>query len=342
MNEQLRYYRQKNGLKLEDVAFVLEITEIDYAAIENGAIALPLKLVVKLCRFYGIKPDDLLVSDSVTTAKVDIARPIEQIDKSTILNESSKNTPVTTAVRDNGVSDDWMFDWDKPHKKVTPKQAVAILKKHGTVITEEEAVKVLEFMDKMARLAIDQYTKEAEWKTKLRDFPEGYVFEISGYGCRICGGSTKGGWYDRFGLKCGLCQKAINQGIIPGEITSDKTLYYTEYEIDRDFSLTGKALTQWLRQGIIRARTITGENGKSKHYRIFLLDDNAGFLPPKAMLECHESVEVEKNGEVWQRSLRWYHCQEDPINYIKDYGISRYLKTTGGEPPAEPGNKNKA
>jgi len=39
-------------------------------------------------------------------------------------------------------------------KKLTPERTVEILAKHGTIITLEEAVILLEFFEKMGKLAI--------------------------------------------------------------------------------------------------------------------------------------------------------------------------------------------
>jgi transcriptional regulator with XRE-family HTH domain len=294
IGQQLKAYRQQHDLSLEDVAFMLNIPLPDYADLENGAAELPLKLLVKLCRLYKINPDDLLRQGERETPKPNLEAPPKT--KPTValaLPKAASSEPEEPT----DTSDAWRFDWDKAPKKLTPKQAVAILKKHGTLVTEEEAEKVLEFMHTMSGLALDYYMEEAKWKEKLQEFPDGYVFDTTGHGCRICGHSATGGWYDRFGLKCALCQQAVNKGIIPGEITGDKSLYYTEYEIGKFFNLEGKMLMHWIRQGVIKARIITGENGKSKHLRMFLLEDNAGFLPPKEMLECHEYIEVEKTAK---------------------------------------------
>ncbi|MDB5090359.1 MAG: hypothetical protein JWR09_4353 [Mucilaginibacter sp.] len=42
-------------------------------------------------------------------------------------------------------------------KSVTPDRAVKILAKHNVKVTSEQAEKILEFMNKLARMAIDQY-----------------------------------------------------------------------------------------------------------------------------------------------------------------------------------------
>lgn len=45
---------------------------------------------------------------------------------------------------------------------LTPKQAIEILAKHGTIITVTEAEKVLEFFQLLAELTLDQYEENEE------------------------------------------------------------------------------------------------------------------------------------------------------------------------------------
>jgi hypothetical protein len=48
----------------------------------------------------------------------------------------------------------------KPERRrVTPQQAVKILKQHGTMVSVEEAKLILDFMYAFGKLAIDQYVK---------------------------------------------------------------------------------------------------------------------------------------------------------------------------------------
>ena len=42
---------------------------------------------------------------------------------------------------------------------VTPQRAVEILKKHNVIVTLEQAQKIIEFMEKFAKIAIEQYLK---------------------------------------------------------------------------------------------------------------------------------------------------------------------------------------
>lgn len=52
----------------------------------------------------------------------------------------------------------------KNSDKVTPEKAVEILAKHGTYVTIEEAIKVLEFMQLLADLNIEQIEEDARKK----------------------------------------------------------------------------------------------------------------------------------------------------------------------------------
>jgi len=50
------------------------------------------------------------------------------------------------------------LDIIKPERRrITPQQAVKILKEHGTIVTIEEAKLILDFLYDFGKLAIDQY-----------------------------------------------------------------------------------------------------------------------------------------------------------------------------------------
>jgi DNA-binding XRE family transcriptional regulator len=332
MTDLLKYYRIENGLAMEDVAFMLDIPVNEYTMFEDGKAELPLKLMVRLCHYFHIRLEQLMAVDKVSACSKPRSKSSEkQVDRLGSETHAVPETAVPTNKGDKD-SDEWKIDWDKPRKKLTAKEAVEIYKKHGTEITEEEAEKVLEFLNKMAKITVDHVFKEAKWEAELREHPDGFLFEESGYSCRICKHGAKDGWYDRFGLKCSLCQQAVNKGIIPGEITGHDELYYSEFDLGYYFNLKGKTLRQWIKEGLLRQRTIPLENGKGKHYQIFLMNENERFLPPKEMLRLGGWFEEEgEDGKPYYVTRRWYQCCEDPIAHLKDYGISAYLRRTDGD-----------
>ncbi|EOR96185.1 hypothetical protein ADIARSV_0590 [Arcticibacter svalbardensis MN12-7] len=44
----------------------------------------------------------------------------------------------------------------KPKRSVTPEKAIEILKKHGTIISKEEAEKILQIMYDLAKLVVEE------------------------------------------------------------------------------------------------------------------------------------------------------------------------------------------
>jgi len=49
--------------------------------------------------------------------------------------------------------------FNKGKRKVTPKQAVKLLKEHGTIVTEAEAELIIDWMYKFGKQAVDTYIK---------------------------------------------------------------------------------------------------------------------------------------------------------------------------------------
>lgn len=67
------------------------------------------------------------------------------------------------------------------------------------------------FVSLMTSILVDHALEETRRSEKLKEFPKGYPFDKKGYSCVICGYPASGdnSWYDRHGLKCMCCQKAV-------------------------------------------------------------------------------------------------------------------------------------
>lgn len=130
----------------------------------------------------------------------------------------------------------------------TKKTMIKIL---GREVTDKEVEEVAQFMRSLAHIGLDQYLEESRREEKLQQFPDGYPFDKDGLSCGICGlpAPINKSWYDKYGLKCEECQQAVNNGIIPGEITAHKDLYYSDYDLESYFNLDGKAVNRWIKKG---------------------------------------------------------------------------------------------
>ncbi|MBS0424088.1 MAG: hypothetical protein JSR71_06615 [Proteobacteria bacterium] len=202
-------------------------------------------------------------------------------------------------------------------------------KSHGREFTWEEATKAAWDMRNLAQLFLKAGTEEYERQKKLKEFPKGFHLEGRSYTCSICNEINPGesSWYDKYGIKCMTCQKAINLKIIPRSVAKNKEQWYSKYELEDFFNLKGALLNKYIKQGFLKVRIIPGES-KKNHHRLFLIKDNRDVLPPKKLLRAR-TVKVMKNGEEFYTSEDWYEYIDIPLaKKISKYRIVECLKET--------------
>lgn len=173
----------------------------------------------------------------------------------------------------------------------------------------------------------DIWVRDQQRKERLKKFPNGFQIEGIGYSCAICGIGTQenSNWYDKYGIKCMTCQKAIDKKVIPASLAKNKESWYSKYEIESYFNVKSPTLRSWIKQGILRARTVTNDGG-GVHVQLFLIKDNKDTLPPKKLLKSY-SVKETKDGQDWYHSEPWYKFV-DPVEHLKGYKIMSYLQVT--------------
>lgn len=200
-------------------------------------------------------------------------------------------------------------------------------KKARKEISWEEAEEAARNLAGLAEVMYDCWVEEKRRERKLRESPKGFVLEGVGYTCAICHGSTRevGNWFDKWGIKCTTCQKAIDRKEIPPSLAKFRESWYSKWDLESRFNLNHHVLKKWVANGIIKARTILNENGRV-HTQLFLLRDNKDFLPPKKMVES-KLVSHEKDGQTWHRSEPWYRFV-DPFEYLKGYKIMEHMQRT--------------
>lgn len=167
---------------------------------------------------------------------------------------------------------------------------------------------------------------------KLKENPKGYHLDGAGYTCAICHQSTPQGdnWYDEYGIKCLVCQKAIDEGEIPASMAKDTDSWYSKFDLEHSFNLNPQTIRKWVKEGILKDRTIS-HYGKGVHYQFFPIADNKDFLPPKKLVEG-SSVKQKKDGKDWYTSAHWYQLVKDPYKHLKGYKIMDHLRVV---PPEE-------
>jgi hypothetical protein len=210
-------------------------------------------------------------------------------------------------------------------KKLMIDIKTALEKEHGRTFSDEEVENVADFLKRLAEIQVEIFLEDQERERRLTESPGGFHLEKKGYSCRICrsAASGKNSWFDEHGLKCGCCQEAINQKIVPPSVATDSDSWYSAHELESNFGLTAVIRRKWIKKGLLIVREIVG-SGKRPDLQLFLIGDNMAMLPPKHLVKGHMVREV-IDGHEWHVSRPCY-CFVDPHEHLKGYKIMDYLK----------------
>lgn len=223
------------------------------------------------------------------------------------------------------------YEWSKKEDEYDEHFAVD---RDRFCLSDEEGKKFREMkwsMEQAGKFMDEWKEKEEARAKKLEENPKGFHLEGTGYTCSICHQSTPkdDNWYDKWGIKCLVCQWAIDHKEIPASLAKNEDAWYRKYDFERYFNVKGPTLNKWIRNGIVKPRTIS-KYGKGVHTEIFLIKDNKDFLPPKKLLESKRG-KLAGQSESESRMYPW-HCFGDPHEILKGYKIMDYLRVI---PPEE-------
>lgn len=197
--------------------------------------------------------------------------------------------------------------------------------KTGKEVAWEEASEGAYNLVHLFEVLLEGHREEIRWKARLAKEPNGFALTGNGRNCAICGHSTteSTNWYDKWGIKCLTCQRAIDKRLIPGSIARSRDNRYSPYDLEDRFGIKPKVQHAWVKEGILKARIVPTETGHV-HFYIFLIKDNKDFLPPKK-LTTSRLVAEEKEGKTWHRSEPWYKFV-NPYEHLKGYKIMDHLQ----------------
>ena len=153
-------------------------------------------------------------------------------------------------------------------------------KEFGKEISDQEALeqgtRLVNFFEILHKINV----KEKIRKKKLKQHPKGFHLpESEIYNCCICGDSVQGktSWYDKNGIKCLLCQKALDQGIIPAKVCHDRDIWYAMWQLKDKFGFHYQTVKKMIRLGELKARIVLDNNNKPYFY-VFLKEENKDAL----------------------------------------------------------------
>lgn len=202
----------------------------------------------------------------------------------------------------------------------------SIEKESEKEISWEDASEGAYNMMRFTEVIYDYAIRENERKLKLKKNPKGFHLEGNGYSCSICGGiiSNEETWYDTLGIKCLVCQKAIDKRIIPGSVAKKEYSWYSKYDLESSFNINSHVMKKFIKEGILKPRIVPNSAGKP-HVYLFLIKDNKDTLPPKKLIKSQMVKEMDNDGKEWFQLEPWYRFV-DPHKALKGYKIMDYLK----------------
>lgn len=115
--------------------------------------------------------------------------------------------------------------------------------------------------------------KFQEIDKKLASNPNGFDLDDY-YSCVICSktvGSGQG-WYDKFGPKCMLCQKAVNEGVIPEIVCLKRSNWLALWEV-RQLGFHSMVIKKLIRRRKLKAKIIKNDKGEPYFY-VFIKKEN--------------------------------------------------------------------
>ncbi len=141
-------------------------------------------------------------------------------------------------------------------------------KQHGREFTWEEAAETQSGLATLAEISFELWQEDERRKDKLLKFPKGFAIDDTSHTCIICKNITSKIWFDKYGLKCSICQGAVDRKEIPAQLAKDRDCWYSKDEIRERFNLKNVTINSWIKKGILKARTVT-RNGKRIHLQLF-------------------------------------------------------------------------
>lgn len=204
-------------------------------------------------------------------------------------------------------------------------------KKYGKELSWEEASDSAHNLLGFVKVLYDQAVIEEKRKHRLEESPKGFHLEGIGYTCFICRNSISNEetWYDKYGIKCLVCQKSIDKRIIPASVAKNEDSWYSKYDLEDRFNIDRHAMNRFIKQGVLKPRIVPGESGRP-HVYLFLVKDNKDTLPPKETTKSQLVKEIDKDGKEWFHSEPWYRFV-DPHKALKGYKIINYLTIVSAE-----------
>jgi hypothetical protein len=199
-------------------------------------------------------------------------------------------------------------------------------KERGHEITDHELFEADLWLTNYAKIIYDCAQTDFQRKKKLEENPKGFHIEGKGYTCCVCHNSVSDEqtWYDENGIKCLICQDALDKKVIPSSVASDQESWYSVHDFESSFFMKPNAVRRFVKEGLLKPRIIKNSSDRT-HFQLFLIEDHEGILPPKEITKW-PLVKFQKDNKDWYHLEPWF-AHKNPKEVLGEYKILEYMST---------------
>ncbi len=165
----------------------------------------------------------------------------------------------------------------------------------------DAAFNLVGFYDTLSKMAF----KDIQDHLRLEKEPNGWAYADRSGTCKFCGYYFESNdfWFDKFGFKCKFCQRAVNEGVIPGLICRNKEKWFSLETLKERFGIHPNTARSLVRKGGLKARVILNDAGKP-HFTVFLREDNHEFLKIDKDAPVSDLEEYDKDVAKWAEDYK--------------------------------------
>jgi len=169
-------------------------------------------------------------------------------------------------------------------------------KEYGKELSDQEAYESATNLMGFVKILYECAVKENQRKRQLKKEPEGFHLTDGPYSCCICGQQVNGeqSWYNKNGIKCLLCQKAVKDGIVPAFACENNDSWYAMWQMENKFGIKHQTARKLVRLGKLKARIVPYENGNPYEY-VFLKKENPDLIDPERKSPARKSYDRNYN-----------------------------------------------
>lgn len=109
----------------------------------------------------------------------------------------------------------------------------------GKEITDAEAYEGAHNLVGFFEVLLKCEQRDRQRQRRLKKEPEGFTLDDGEYTCSICHEQKAPGeiWYDKFGVTCALCRKAVQTGAVPAFACDQKDSWYPMWKLEDKFGI---------------------------------------------------------------------------------------------------------